>query len=134
MKLKRKIAFGLSFFYLVNVIGIALSLHFCGGKLANVKLYSSATSCKLCGSIPAYKKVETDCCKNTKIDVKVKDDHQSQAEFKLQKLFAVDLFLPHIFYFNFKFLPSFSVTQIDNKAPPLGKKVAVYLLNCVFRN
>ena len=133
MKLKQKIAISLCAFYLVSVIGVALSLHFCGGKLASVALYANETSCKYCKEIPQAKKDDT-CCKNTKVDVKVKDNHQAEASFKLPKLFSFTLFLPNrINEFLSPLFPSF-VSKTINKSPPKGSRVAIHVLNCVFRN
>ena len=55
MKLKQKIALSLAVLYAVSVIGFALSLHFCGGKLANVSAFNNEVSCKFCKEIPAEK-------------------------------------------------------------------------------
>jgi len=86
MKLKQKIALSLAVFYAVSVMGLALSLHFCGGKLANVKIFSNEVSCKFCKEIPAEKK-DDGCCKNTQVTVKVKDSHQAEAQIQMPKLF-----------------------------------------------
>ncbi len=133
MNLKQKIAYGLSFFYLINVVGFALSLHFCGGKLSGVRFYDNTASCKMCAGFQADKKADADCCKSTKIDVKVKDDHQSETSFKLPELFGVYLFLPELYTVNFSFLSAWVFALCDNKTSPL-KKSGIYLLNCVFRN
>ena len=47
MKLQRNIAMALSVFYLISVIGLAMNMHFCSGKLADVsfKKHSGCGSC-----------------------------------------------------------------------------------------
>jgi len=134
MKLKQKIALSLAVFYAVSVMGLALSLHFCGGKLENVKLFSSEISCKFCKEIPAEKKKDDGCCKNTQVTVKVKDSHQTEAQIQMPKLFAIQLFLhPPVLEFLSNLTPAF-LSKISNKAPPLSTRVALHVFNCIFRN
>lgn len=133
MKLKQKIALSLSAFYLVSVIGLALSMHFCGGKLADISFFTNKVSCKYCKAEVKTTR-DNSCCKNTKFEAKVKDDHQGQGAFKLPKAFSVDAFLPHRLTEIAKtFLPNF-FRNFENKSPPRAKSVAINLLNCVFRN
>jgi len=134
MKLKQKIALSLAVFYAVSVIGFALSLHFCGGKLEQVKLFSSASSCKFCVDIPAEKIKDDGCCKNTQVTVKVKDSHQTAAKVEMPKLFSIQLFLhPPVIEFISNITPVF-FSKISNKAPPLSSRVALHVFNCIFRN
>ncbi len=134
MKVKQKIALGLAVLYAVSVMGLALSLHFCGGKLENVKLFSNEVSCKFCKDIPAEKKHDDGCCKNTQVTVKVKDSHQTEAQIQIPKLYSIQLFLhPLVFEFLSNLNPTF-FNKITNKAPPLCLKVALHVFNCIFRN
>lgn len=133
MSLKQKLAISLSTFYLVSVIGVALSLHFCGGKLAGVSATHAKAICKYCKSEPVDQK-DNDCCKNTKVDVKVKDSHQAESTIKMPKLFSVDVFLhPNVSRVFSYFLPSV-FNRLENKAPPKVTGVAIHVMNCVFRN
>lgn len=130
---KQKLALSLCAFYLVSVIGVALSMHFCGGKLASVAIYTNETACKLCKAEPVEKKDDA-CCKNTKVDVKVKDSHQAESTFKLAKLFSVDTYLhPRLIAVFKHYLPSI-FSRLENKAPPKAAGVALHVFNCVFRN
>jgi hypothetical protein len=133
MKLKQRLAFGLCLFYTLSVIGLALSMHFCGGKLASVAIYTNKTACKYCKSEPIAKK-DDGCCKNTKVEVKVKDSHETTAAFKLPKLFSTSVFLPSIAVALFQKTTLLAVRKIDNKAPPSLSRVAIHVFNCVFRN
>ncbi|WP_443945266.1 HYC_CC_PP family protein [Pedobacter sp. AW1-32] len=133
MKLRQKIALALAVFYTVSVIGVALSLHFCGGKLENVKLFSNEVTCKFCKDIPAQKK-DDGCCKNTKVSLKVKDSHQSEAQIKLPKLFSMQLFFQLPSFSFFQNIGSDFSSKILNKAPPISPKVAIHIFNCIFRN
>lgn len=131
--IKQKLALGLCTFYLVSVIGIALSMHFCGGKLASVAVYSSKASCKFCKSEAGEKK-DNGCCKNTKVEVKVKDNHQSTTSFKLPQLFdSVCLFNP-LTNFTLKKVETTFLNKTENKAPPGPRSIALHIFNCVFRN
>lgn len=133
MKLKQKIALSLAVFYAVSVMGLALSLHFCGGKLENIKLFSNEVSCKFCKDIPAEKK-DDGCCKNTQVTVKVKDSHQTAAQVQMPKLFSIQLFLhPPVLEFLTNITPKF-FSKISNKAPSLSSRIALHIFNCIFRN
>jgi len=134
MKLKQKIALSLAVMYAVSVIGFALSLHFCGGKLENVKLFNGEVSCKFCKEIPADKLKNDNCCKNTQVKVQVKDSHQIEAQTQMPKLFTVQLFLhPAIVDFVANITPQF-LNRISNKAPPLSTWLSLHIFNCIFRN
>lgn len=133
MKLKQKLAIGLCAFYIFSVIGFALSMHFCGGKLAAVAINSDKATCKFCKTAPVEKN-DDGCCKNTKFEVKVKDNHQTSTSFKLPKLFSVDLFFQPNFINLVKIDVPFFFTKLVNKAPPKTSSVALYIFNCIFRN
>ena len=134
MKLKQKIALSLAVFYTVSVMGLALSLHFCGEKLENVKLFSNEVSCKFCADIPAEKIKDDGCCKNTQVTVKVKDSHQTAAKVEMPKLFSIKLFIhPPVLEFISNITPAF-FSKISNKAPPLSSRVTLHIFNCIFRN
>ena len=134
MKLKQKIALSLAVFYAVSVMGLALSLHFCSGKLENVKLFSNEVFCKFCADIPAEKIKDDGCCKNTQVTVKVKDSHQTAAKVEMPKLFSIQLFIhPPVLEFLSNITPAF-FSKISNKAPPLSSRVALHIFNCIFRN
>lgn len=133
MKLKQKLALGLSAFYMLSVIGVALSMHFCGGKLASVSLFTNEVACKYCKAEPVAKKDDS-CCKNTKVEVKVKDNHKAESSFKLPKLFSLEIILGQRLADFFRpYFPNF-FSKVENKAPPKSTRVSLHLLNCVFRN
>lgn len=133
MKLKQKIAIFFTVLYTTSVMGIALSLHFCAGKLDNVKVFETSNSCSVCAKSVSTEKTD-DCCKTSKVSLTVKDSHQLQAKVSLPKFFASVLFVrsPAIFVVEQAFVSS--LTFISNKAPPLSAKIALHLFNCNFRN
>jgi hypothetical protein len=134
MKMRKKIAFGLCVFYLVSVIGIAMSLHFCGDKLSSVK-FTEQASCNACKAMDGKEMAKkNDCCKNEKVEAKVTDQHQSSVKLDLPKNYSITLFItPIIANFIQSLLPSF-FGQAENKAPPLSSRISLHIMNCIFRN
>jgi len=133
MSLKQKLAISLCTFYLISVIGVALSLHFCGGKLAAVSAVNAKATCKYCKSAPISVK-DNNCCKNTQVDLKVKDNHQVESAVKLPKLFSIDTFLhPNVGYIFSQLLPRL-FSKVAYTSPPEPTGVALHVMNCVFRN
>ncbi|MET3113122.1 hypothetical protein AAKU52_000843 [Pedobacter sp. CG_S7] len=134
MKMRQKIAYGLCAFYLLSVMGIALSLHFCGNKLSSVD-FTKKVNCNVCKSMGNEKMAKKDnCCKNTTVESKITDQHQSASNVDLPTNFSIALlFTPMIAEFLQSILPGL-FTKIANKAPPLSTKTSLHLFNCFFRN
>jgi hypothetical protein len=132
MKLKQKIALGLCAFYLISVIGVALSLHFCGGTLSSVH-FTRTAQCKGCKAVKETAAAKK-CCKNTNVDAKIKDSHASGSGVNLPKNFSIPLFLfPTLSNILEKVLPKL-FSKIENKAPPFSARFSLYAYNCIFRN
>lgn len=132
--MKRKLAIALCSLYLISVIGVALSFHFCGGKLAAVSSVHAQQSCKLCKSAPK-EPTDSNCCKNTVLDVKVDDSHQASKMVSLPDAFSLIAFLPIDFHALFsRIFPTSLITEYRYKGPPEPSGVALRILNCVFRN
>lgn len=72
--------------YLITGIGFAINLHYCGKLVTDVKIDAAFTSCKKAGMMPGMK-----CCRNRRIDIKIKDAHQGQAPSFLSKIFSFKL-------------------------------------------
>ncbi|PST85102.1 hypothetical protein C7T94_03035 [Pedobacter yulinensis] len=131
MRSYQKKALFLAVFYALSVLGFAAGLHFCGGKLSEVKLFASAEGCNMCKK--AAEKSDG-CCKTTKVEVQVKDSHQAGLSVKMPQLFGLDLF----------YIPAFAdfVTRVEaetsaasaNKAPPLASRLSLNILFQIFRN
>jgi hypothetical protein len=134
MKMRKKIAFGLCVFYLVSVIGIAMSLHFCGDELSSVK-FTEQAACNACHAMDGKEMAKKDnCCKNEKVEAKVTDQHQSSEKLNLPTNYSITLFLtPIIADFIHSLLPGF-FSRIENKGPPFGSKISLHIINCIFRN
>ncbi|HMI04919.1 MAG TPA: hypothetical protein VK541_20695 [Pedobacter sp.] len=132
MKMKQKIAMGLCVFYLVSVIGLAVSMHFCAGKLSSVRFIETA-KCKTCTKDSKIAKSHS-CCKTTSVGVKIKDSHQAGAKVKMPGNFSLQLFLGTHLTDVFKVILPKSLRLEENKAPPLSSIISLHLFNCVFRN
>jgi len=132
MKFQQKLASALCAFYLIAMIGLAISMHFCGGKLSSVKIGEAAT-CPACKEDKKITK-EHDCCKTRSIESKIKDSHQAGLKVKLPGDFSVQLFLGQPF--SVLLSKAFLVLPLRafNKAPPQSSIISLHLFNCVFRN
>lgn len=131
MKLKQKLALGLCIFYVVSVIGVALSFHFCGGQLSAVHL-NQLVSAKGCGMEKAA--ATSGCCKNTAVDAKIKDSHQSGVKIELPKNLSIQWFLSPFILEAVKVILPKLLSKAENKAPPFSARVSLYAYHCVFRN
>jgi hypothetical protein len=134
MKMRKKIALGLCVFYLVSVIGIAMSLHFCGDNLSSVK-FTEQAACSSCKVMNGKEMAKNDnCCKNETVKAKITDQHQSSDKLDLPKNYSITLFLtPIIANFIQSLLPGF-FNQVESKASPLSSRISLHIMNCIFRN
>lgn len=132
MKLRQKLTIGLCAFYLMTIIGLALNMHFCGGRLADVS-FTETAKCGKC-KIAEKKGKDSDCCKNTTVEAKVKDSHKAELTLKLAKDFGLELFSGSLITKTYHTLSSNLSNNALNKAPPLSAVVPLHLFNCVFRN
>lgn len=126
---KKQGALLLALLYIVTVAGFALNLHYCGNYVADVEINAPA---KACTTLMAKSKMN--CCKDSKLDVKVKDDHQKESTTFLSRLFAFDL--PKFAWADFLFSSQQSVLEkLFDRGPPdiPAKGIAVFLKNCTFR-
>ena len=72
--------------YVITSTGFALNLHFCGTHIADIKINAPAKSC---AKPMATSKMK--CCKDTKLNVKVKDSHESQPNAFIAKTSPINL-------------------------------------------
>ncbi|WP_295770927.1 hypothetical protein [uncultured Mucilaginibacter sp.] len=132
---KRTGAFSLAILYTITVLGFALNLHYCGNKVAKVKL-SAATAPVTEKKADMNCGMKMDCCKNHKVDVKVKDTHQQaeQTSF-LAKIFAFEM--PKLPFEDFIFSAQKALLEkFYDRGPPEDEpksKVATFIQNCNFR-
>ncbi|MBG9378033.1 hypothetical protein I5907_17475 [Panacibacter sp. DH6] len=125
--MNKTVALILAFMYLSLSSGLAVNIHYCMGKVADVHVNDyTETTCK-CG-----KKSAKPCCNNQFEVVKVQDAHQlATADFNLQS--------PAIVLHSFQnlmallTLPQVQTAMVADHAPPLLSPPDIYLQNCVFR-
>ena len=131
MKLRQKIAFGLCLFYMVSVIGVAVNMHFCSGKLSAVN-FTGEAKCGACKSDETAKK--HDCCKNTEVQSKVDDSHEAGVKVSVPESSSVALFLRPMLADMAKSVLPKRFWSAENKAPPLSALISLHIYNCIFRN
>lgn len=132
MKLRQKLTLGLCAFYLMSIIGIALNMHFCSGKLSEVR-FAKAATCSACKGSEKMEK-NSDCCKDKSIEAKVKDSHEAGVKVSLPQNFSIELFLGPMVSNAFRVLFPALFSRAENKAPPLSSILSLHAYNCVFRN
>jgi len=108
--------------YLITANGFTMNLHFCGKNIASFKINEPVKNCGM----------SSKCCKNTHVEVKVKDAYQtSHTSFTAQ----ISVFLIPVVGFA-SFREPLTINQVPNivfeRGPP-SPAVPVYLKNCTFR-
>jgi hypothetical protein len=125
--MNKTVAFILAFMYLGLTSGLAVNIHYCMGKIADVQLDAyKGTSCE------CDKGKKMPCCNHQYEVVKVNDEHQQAAAEISIKTPEITL---HTFD-NLIALLSLPQTQQEIKAayaPPLLSPPDIYIQHCVFR-
>ncbi|MGI4020622.1 MAG: HYC_CC_PP family protein [Janthinobacterium lividum] len=108
--------------YLITATGFAMNLHFCGKSIESVKINAPAKDCGM----------SSKCCKDTHVEVKVKDVHQT-AHTSFTGNILVSL-VPLLGYASFLEPLTIKLVSkaVSERGPPLVA-VPVYLKNCTFR-
>jgi hypothetical protein len=114
--------------YTITASGFALNLHYCGDHVAAVQINAPAKSC-----VKPMGKMR--CCKDTKLDIKVKDSHEAQQKSVTPKVSSV--YLPKL-TFGDLFMParhSLAADLLFDHAPPDAPptKGSVFIKNCAMR-
>jgi hypothetical protein len=127
--IKKQGALLLALLYIITVAGFALNLHYCGDHVADVQINAPAKACNA-----PMTKSKMNCCKDSKLDVKVKDDHQKESTSFFSRLFVFEF--PKFPFADFLFSaqsPS-SESPADRGPPDISAKgIAVFIKNCIFR-
>lgn len=71
----KKAAFFFAIFYLLNVVGYGLEVHYCLGQIADINYAFLDTSCA-CDSAHT-ESITTSCCDEESFFVQLEDEHQS---------------------------------------------------------
>ena len=123
--IKRTAAILLILLYSVTVMGFAFNLHYCCNHLVSVQINAPVKSCGMTAINPK-------CCKNTHLEVKVKDLHQGVSARPVSG--AAGFTLPRLYFTDYFFVSkNYIITVIPNSSHPPGNDRPVFLKNCVFR-
>ncbi|MDZ4759059.1 MAG: hypothetical protein SGJ10_13100 [Bacteroidota bacterium] len=120
----------LLFCYLIPAIGLSVSVHYCGGRLASFSIIGTDEAKCPCGDMPMKK----DCCKDKTASFKIKDTQRNSKQiivivykgFKQLPIASTPLY-----GINYTSIFSEQEIQFDHP-PPLLNEQAIYLLNQVF--
>jgi len=127
--LKKSGAVLLTMLYVVTVLGFALNLHYCCNYISSVKINAPAVDCGM-DKVAGKEK----CCKNSQLQVKVKDVHQAEETSFLNQIFGFEL--PHLTFGNSSLFPQQqSLEKYFDRAPPDEpvQSIATFIKNCIFR-
>ncbi len=128
--IKRLTTLFLTKVYIITAFGFALNLHYCGSVLAAVEINSPAKTC----SPLAVMKMK--CCKDKKVDVKIKDAHQGESQSLMSKLFGFEItkipFGDYVLSAQQALLEKLSEPAPPPPPPPSGK-TAKYIKDCSLR-
>ena len=116
----------LALVYLTVSSGVALTVHYCMGKVASVDILHGSDKCSKCGM-----KTKGGCCKDEFKIVKLSDSHKLITN-------EIHLFAPIAIAENTKsiFDPGIHTgvdDVINNHSPPISTGVSLNILHCVFR-
>lgn len=131
MKCKKGIGLLLALLILVSNVGLAFSMHYCGGKLASVSIQIPSSSHQQMTSCCAKKAVEKDsCCKNKKVEIEKKSDHATLKAFSFDPYVACIVSinrLPIVLESTSFVTKSIASYYCDANAPPLFKLYSQYV-------
>ena len=123
---KRSVIIVLAMLYLTTVSGFALNLHYCFNRLSSVKVDEQANPCaKLQNS-------KMKCCKDQKIEIKVKDAHQNNSPLHWSKFFPIALPASAFMIFT-PAVQNPVAANVTERGPPKTTGVPLFLINCIFR-
>src|SRR3569623_1991956 len=123
---KRSVIIVLTMLYLTTVSGFALNMHYCFNRLASVKIDEQANSCtKLQSS-------KMKCCKDQKIEIKVKDAHQNNSPLHWSKFFPIALPASAFMIFT-PAVQNPVAANVTDRGPPKTPGVPLFLIICIFR-
>jgi len=123
---KRSVIIVLAMLYLTTVSGFALNMHYCFNRLASVKIDEQANSCtKLQSS-------KMKCCKDQKIEIKVKDAHQNNSPLHWSKFFPIASIPVSAFVIFTPAVQDQVVAIVADRGPPKSPAVPLFLKYCTF--
>ncbi len=128
--IKRIAVLSLLLVYLGTTVGFAMSLHFCGTKVSDIRI--NQTSKKPCCSKETESKPDN-CCKDKHIKIKISDQQQTIQSAKIPPASNLDLFIAQERTFtNISSTPD-QITRLRYRGPPVNSDIPLTLQNCNFR-
>lgn len=128
--MKRSIALALFLLYVVPVIGINISVHYCCGKIASISFGAENANLCACGS----KKMKKNCCQNKTFSFQLKCDQQVSTPLSLKITNSKNFQFSVIPDFELNYYPILNVTSTYSlEHPPDKSKLPIYILNKIFR-
>ena len=127
--MKRVTVILLLFCYLIPSIGLSVTTHYCGGKLASISfLFSNNHKCK-CGK----KAMKKNCCQDKTTTFKIDDTQNSSKRISLALFKNYNFLSPAFAVYSI----NFSQADVERhiaflRPPPLQKDRPIFLLNRVF--
>ena len=78
----KKTAFLLAIFYLLNVVGYGLEVHYCLGQVSDINYAFLDTTC-VCDAAHS-EGISSSCCNEESFFVQLEDEHQSSSNIEVQ--------------------------------------------------
>lgn len=122
----------LLFLYLIPAIGVTVSTHFCGGKIASVSFNPFVTNHKCpCGS----KKMKKDCCKDETTSFKLDNEQQKTQQVLCNFVTGTSIIQPAILTaVTFGYKTALLTTWFEyHTHPPDDLKHSLFIRHCIFR-
>lgn len=126
--MKRAISIIILVLYVIPTIGVSVNLHFCGGKLSTIAVWSAKSICKC-----AKKTMKKGCCKQQQATYKI-SDKQCLTE-SAEKVTLVKKDFQCFYLLNKSHTPNYryiSFVSDTGHPPPLLKLKALYVLHQSF--
>ena len=127
--MKKVSALLLVFLFLITNSGMAVTMHWCGGKLSSIHFFSEKHSCP-CGK----KAMKSGCCKDKTTTFQLNDEQQKTQECSINhsKVKGFQLVLADTFPFFYQ-ISFIAVDFYNSKHPPGEVKHPLYLQHRTFR-
>lgn len=125
--MKNSIIILFTMFYLMVTSGIAMNIHYCGGKIKSVSFFKNDTEKGCCGS----KKKSKGCCKDKKSFHKVKDNHKLSNYITLKHNSFADFNAIIPMQLNYTYTNCVKTITLNYHAPPVIYDNPLYLKNRV---
>lgn len=121
----------LLFFYLIPVIGVTVSAHFCGGKLSSISFISTDKHDCPCGS----KAMKKNCCEDINTYIKLKNVQQKSLLVSINdfKQPVKNYFSNKSDIFNVRKISVLNFLYSTFHPPNSCNSYPLFLLNSVFR-